>query len=127
MNRFDDDFIKSIGKNLKYFRLLFGLSQEELASRSNMSTSFYKKIETMQAKNPGIKNIVRICTALNIPMDFLVKDNGIKLFDTYTNTRIFEEISNLPNDEFELLTKSLAFQYELVKKRKKLFEKNNED
>ena len=114
---FDDEFINNLGKNLKHFRVLAGFSQEELAAKSQMSTSFYKKIETMQAKNPGIKNIARICNALNIPFDFLVKENGIRLFDTYSNVRMVAEMNELSDDEFALFTKSLSFQYELIKNR----------
>ncbi|MGL6198677.1 MAG: helix-turn-helix domain-containing protein [Lachnospiraceae bacterium] len=126
MNLFDEKFMKTIGTNLKYYRKLFGLSQEELAFRCNLSTSFYKTIEAMKAKNPGIRTIARICHELNIPLDYLTKDTGYRLFEHYRNVHMFEEMSKLPDEEFKIFTDALTLQYKIFKDREKFLKKDED-
>ena len=72
----------------------------------------------MQSKNPGIRSVARICCALDIPIDFLFKDTELRVFETYSNTRMFQTMSKLSDDEFEVYSKGLAAQYEIFSNKK---------
>jgi len=56
---------KAIGKKVKFFRSNRGLTQEELAEKSGLSTSLVSKIEREQVK-PSLQTLVKLATALGV-------------------------------------------------------------
>lgn len=97
---FDEKIRKNISKNIKLFREMRDLTQEQLAEKTGLSYSNYQKIENMVTKNPGYKNLARICYALEIPFDFLVMDTGFRMFENYNTSKLVEYIGALPDDAF---------------------------
>ena len=56
---------KTFGKNVRYWRKKRELSQEELADRAQLHTTYVSGIETGY-RNPTVKVISRIADALDI-------------------------------------------------------------
>jgi len=124
----DDDIVLiNIGKNLKYFRTLFGLTQEQVAEKASISLNFYQQIENVNDKSPSVKTLFKICTALNIPFDYLVKDCGNELFNKYANIRILEEMDKLSGEQFNVFTDALRLLYGVLLDTKSALKKTEND
>jgi transcriptional regulator with XRE-family HTH domain len=68
------DFLKQVGENIRYFRRKANLSQEELAIKANLSTSFIGGVER-GVDNISIESVYRIAEALSIePYLFFVSE-----------------------------------------------------
>ena len=63
---------KIISKNVKKFRQLADLSQDQMARKAGMPYSTYLKIENGTTPNPSIQNVLNIADALGISLDELV-------------------------------------------------------
>lgn len=63
---FDEEGLKLLAKRLKEIRFEKGVSQEELAYRSEMTLSQIARIETVRT-NPTISTLFRIARALEVP------------------------------------------------------------
>lgn len=66
--------VEKVGQNLLKIRKEKGLSQQELALRSDIEKPYIRKIEKGRT-NPTIKTLAKICFSLEIPI------NQIFLFD----------------------------------------------
>jgi transcriptional regulator with XRE-family HTH domain len=65
--------LRSLGQEVRRWRTLRGLSQEELAERADLVQHHVSRIETGDAE-PGILVLLRLCRALNIaPSELLAK------------------------------------------------------
>lgn len=68
LNKYVDNYMK-IGQNIKKYRKLLGLSQEELADKMNMSRSYLSKIEAPNCeKSFSVETLFVIAEALEIPV-----------------------------------------------------------
>lgn len=67
---FDEEGLKLLAKRLKEIRFEKGVSQEELAYRSEMTLSQIARIETVRT-NPTISTLFRIARALEVPPSYL--------------------------------------------------------
>ncbi|WP_122246150.1 helix-turn-helix domain-containing protein [Pseudomonas savastanoi] len=66
----NDDACKAFGRRLRDKRLAAGISQEDLASRANLDRTYVSGCERGK-RNPSLKTIVKLASALNIDlMDF---------------------------------------------------------
>lgn len=64
--------------NVKKYRLMKGLSQEDLAERSGLHRTYISAIEC-ERRNISIENIQRIADALDIKPSTLLEDkNGVQ-------------------------------------------------
>lgn len=63
-----------LGGNIKRFRLGKGLSQIDLAALTNIEQAKIARLESGQA-NPTLRTLVRICEALEVSMEDLVKSD----------------------------------------------------
>lgn len=59
------DIVKIFGKNVKKYRQQLGISQEELADRSNLHRTYISAIECFR-RSIALENIQRIADALEI-------------------------------------------------------------
>lgn len=66
---------KTFGARIRYFRLKIGLSQEELAERCGLDRAYVGGIERGE-RNPSLKNISIIATALQVPIGALFDTSG---------------------------------------------------
>ena len=89
--------MKNLGKNLRYYRKLRRLSQKELAERVGISTEFIKAIESRNTA-PRLINFVKICEVLNIPSDFLLKDDN-KISEIYAIDLLMQEFDRYSDEE----------------------------
>lgn len=62
-----DKFYKKVSQNIKYYRELKSLTQEQLAEKAGISTDYMGKIEIGKNK-PGIIGLFKIINALDIPI-----------------------------------------------------------
>ena len=84
----------NIGQNIKHFRKLRGLTQEKVAEIANISTGYYQSLESRNEESPSLETLMKICMALNVPIEFIVKDCGIELFQDFCDYKIKTEIKN---------------------------------
>lgn len=68
----EDEFYKKLGKQIKFLRENAHLTQEKLAEKSGISLDYLGKIE-VNINKPGLKTLLKISNALNLPIK--------KLFD----------------------------------------------
>ena len=66
------DFYIKLGKNIKKFRKQIGLTQQELADKTNISLNFLGKIEVAFTK-PSLDTIIDIAKGLGISVSDLCK------------------------------------------------------
>ncbi len=66
----------NIGKRIRKLRLEYGLSQEQLALKANITTTYLGLLERNQ-KNPTIRIIGRICDSLNLSFSDFFSDQSI--------------------------------------------------
>ncbi len=59
--------LKRLGKNIKRYRLMAGITQEQLAELINVHQTFIAKIEIGQS-SPSIKTLYAITRKLNIKL-----------------------------------------------------------
>ena len=59
------DIVKVFGQNVKKYRQYLGISQEELADRSNLHRTYISAIECFR-RSIALENIQRIADALEI-------------------------------------------------------------
>ena len=67
---FDEEGLQLLAKRLKEIRSEKGLSQEELAHRSELTLSQIARIETVRI-NPTISTIFKIARTLEVPLSEL--------------------------------------------------------
>lgn len=63
----------ALGIRIRQIRLSAGLSQEELASKSELDRTYVGGIERGE-RNPSLKNIVRLAVSLKVPVETLFQD-----------------------------------------------------
>lgn len=68
------DIVKIFGKNVKKYRQQLGISQEELADRSNLHRTYISAIECFR-RSIALENIQRIADALEIETYKLFLEN----------------------------------------------------
>lgn len=64
---FDEEGLRLLAKRLKEIRKEKGISQEELAHRSEITLSQIARIETVRT-NPTVSTIFKITRALEVPL-----------------------------------------------------------
>ncbi len=61
--------------NVKYYRKLNNMTQEELAEKADLSASYIKQIESYAIyKNPTMNAMLNISKALNVKLSILFDD-----------------------------------------------------
>ena len=89
---------KAIGKRIKIARIRKGISQEETAELSSISSRHMSNIETGRTK-PSLPTLIAIANALDTSVDYFLCDNVVK------SGYIFKEEANklfLDCDDYEM-------------------------
>ena len=87
----------SIGKNIRKYRLLKGLRQEDLAERANLSVNYIGMIERGE-KMPSLESLINLVNALNVSTDMIlcsVINNGYIIKESL----LADKLAKLPLDE----------------------------
>ena len=70
---------KIISYNVRYYRTIRGMDEDELASYLGKKGKYIKKLELGELKaNPPIDTIDKMAWALGVPFVALIKDRNIK-------------------------------------------------
>lgn len=67
------DVVLHLGKRVRHFRTIAGLSQEELAFRAGMKRSYLSDLER-GTRNPTVQALGRIAAALGVPPARLLEE-----------------------------------------------------
>lgn len=95
-----EPIIEYLKENIKYYRSHNKWSQQELAERSDVSTSYIAEIE-LGRRSPSLNTILKISTALEIETYQLLinpdkhENEVVKLFSKELLNRIKEDIKDL--------------------------------
>lgn len=106
--------IENFGKNLKHFRILSGLTQEQASEKIGVTYSYYTKLESGN-DTPGIDALIATCKAFNIPIEYLLKDNGYREFQIYSCSHIYKDLQSLDDNELNMMTDTLFRIHEQLK------------
>ncbi len=101
------DIYESIGRNIRFIRLRYNLSLEEIASRAGISSVFLGSIERKQ-KKPSIDTLVKISNALKISIPKLIGPEIFRNPVSKDHHKIFEisdYLYNLPEEKLEKILK----------------------
>ena len=63
----------AIGENIKKYRKLAGISQDQLSKKANLAFHTIAKIEAGSTPNPTIDTVKKIADALGVSLDALMK------------------------------------------------------
>lgn len=66
------DLPQILGRNVRHWRKLRGMSQEELALEADMKRSYVSDIER-GTRNPSIKAVARLAMVLKVEPDILLR------------------------------------------------------
>lgn len=92
----------SIGKKIRKYRKQRGMTQDELAEKTNLSTNHLGAIERAE-KNLTLSNLINIANALDVTADMLLCDeirNGYKIKTSIITEKI-EKLS--PSDRDKIM------------------------
>ena len=83
-----------VSKNIKKYRKLKGMTQNELAIKSGYSYAYIRRIEAPNCpKDFSLQTIYNISIALNVPLENLLKNN-----DIYYSMKLINKVENYLND-----------------------------
>ncbi len=57
-----------LGKRIRYLREKYNLTQEELASRSNISTKYLQNLEGKNPKNASLVTLEKLAKGFGMPL-----------------------------------------------------------
>ncbi|MCL2740058.1 MAG: helix-turn-helix domain-containing protein [Oscillospiraceae bacterium] len=106
-----------LGNNIRKYRKMKNLTQEQLAEKSEISSVFMCQIENANGK-PSLETVVNIATSLEVSIDVLVggvvSNNEIaKYINVPLNNKQLETISKLfsskTDKEISSILKAIAF------------------
>jgi transcriptional regulator with XRE-family HTH domain len=91
------------GKRLKEVRNLRKLSSNKLAEICSIEPSFVRQIESA-VKYPSIPVFIRLCNALHISPEYLLKDSLVEVDEPDNLKALYNKIKVLTPNEIELAT-----------------------
>lgn len=108
--------LDTIGKNIRKFREIKKLRQEDLAEKTDLTTNYIGMIERGE-KIPSLETFINILNSLGVSADMVlsdVLDNGYKVKDSLLNekleklvpedrNRIYEVIDTMMKDSKQIL------------------------
>ena len=94
------DIAKLVGEQIRAFRQDKGLSQEQLALKANLNTTFLGQVERT-IKKPTIDTLEKIVNALDITFEdlFSFERNAIKYKDSTITDKIAFELNGRSKEE----------------------------
>lgn len=82
--------LDTIGKNIRKFREIKKLRQEDLAEKTDLTTNYIGMIERGE-KIPSLETFINILNSLGVSADMVlsdVLDNGYKVKDSLLNEKL---------------------------------------
>lgn len=93
---------KFLGENIRQSRLKLNLTQEQLAEKVDISTSYMGRIERGERSLP-LDTLIRISNILNVSVDTLLQDSINTDNDVLIMTQINQLISKLNGNDKKLI------------------------
>lgn len=98
----------SISRNIKRYRLLNHMTQEQLAELLNLDTQYYAQLERGE-RNFTIEKIIRLCSVFQIGIEDIIEIPPVEKSD---NTKYLQELipklENLSHSQLVLVEKFIA-------------------
>lgn len=98
---------EQLGINIKEYRKKMGLSQSELAEKSDVSPSFIGYIERAK-KTPSLKTILKISNSLNVSVSVLFGENIQEIQDA-TITQINSYLKDMDIEDLNFVLENLIY------------------
>lgn len=94
-----------IGKNIRKYRKLRGITQESLAESSGLSVKYISMLESKKFQNISINRLERIADSLDVSIDTLVSAKNDNHERPYTKLLI-DKLKGMPEQQAELISKN---------------------
>lgn len=95
----------TIGKNIRKFREIKKLRQEDLAEKTDLTTNYIGMIERGE-KIPSLETFINILNSLGVSADMVlsdVLDNGYKVKDSLLNEKLEKLVPEDRNRIYEVI------------------------
>lgn len=76
----------SISQNIKKYRQLYGMTQEELAGYLELDTQYYAQLERGE-RNFSIDKIIRLCSVFHVGVEDIIQTDSSTAEDTSAQLR----------------------------------------
>lgn len=97
--------LDTIGKNIRKFREIKKLRQEDLAEKTDLTTNYIGMIERGE-KIPSLETFINILNSLGVSADMVlsdVLDNGYKVKDSLLNEKLEKLVPEDSNRIYEVI------------------------
>lgn len=97
--------LDTIGKNIRKFREIKKLRQEDLAEKTDLTTNYIGMIERGE-KIPSLETFINILNSLGVSVDMVlsdVLDNGYKVKDSLLNEKLEKLVPEDRNRIYEVI------------------------
>lgn len=97
--------LDTIGKNIRKFREIKKLRQEDLAEKTDLTTNYIGMIER-EEKIPSLETFINILNSLGVSADMVlsdVLDNGYKVKDSLLNEKLEKLVPEDRNRIYEVI------------------------
>lgn len=97
--------LDTIGKNIRKFREIKKLRQEDLAEKTDLTTNYIGMIERGE-KIPSLETFINILNSLGVSADMVlsdVLDNGYKVKDSLLNEKLEKFVPEDRNRIYEVI------------------------
>ena len=94
----------TIGNKIRLTRKKLGLTQEELAERTDLHYSYIGQVERGD-KNPSLNSLQKMAAALNVGIEFLLEENSDYEIDEaeLLQKELWKLLRNRPKEDLQLL------------------------
>lgn len=93
--------LKSIGPNIRKYRLERGMKQEQLAELTNLSANYIGMVERAD-KIPSLTTFIRILNALDVSADMVLGDVLNNRYEIKSSL-VFDKIGSLTDKDQQLI------------------------
>lgn len=95
-----------IGERIKKYRLAANMTQEQLAEKIDVSTSFLSRIET-GISVAGFETYLRICDVLNVSLNDITQDVSLPAKRGICEDIFLNAIQNMNNKQLDYVLKMI--------------------
>lgn len=81
-----------------------------------MSHSYYVRLEKGH-RAPGLKMLIKISNVLDIPIDFLLKDECNNEYKIYSASKFYQDMKSMSDDDIRFYTDTLFNIYTHLKEK----------
>ena len=98
----------SISQNIKKYRLINNMTQEELAGKLNLDTQYYSHLERGE-RNFTIEKIIHLCSIFHIGVEEIIEVETTEPENTDILTkRLISELKNLSYTQLSVVEKFIT-------------------